>query len=123
MLRALLVREATDYQYVSPSCHLHYLSKLHLADVILREAESLAPKELTRQLLKKSIEEDLVVKAIADDEYQHRTRKESESSPRSPSSVRSLVQSIISPRIGQTSSPDWANIQVNVHPLNWAFLQ
>ena len=61
-----------------------------------------------------------MIEAIADDEYQHRTRKES--SPRSPSSVRSFVQSIISPRIGQTSSPDWANIQVNVHPLNCAFV-
>ena len=87
-----------------------------LADVILREAESLAPKELTRQQLKQSIEDDLIDKAIADNEYQHRTRKESSS--RSPSSVKSFVQSIISPRIGNTPSSDWANIQVNFHPFN-----
>jgi hypothetical protein len=74
---------------------------------------------LTRQLLKQSIEDDLIIEAVADDEHQQRTRKES--SPRA-SSVRSFVQSIISPRIGQTSSPDWANIQVNVHPLDWAFV-
>jgi len=82
---------------------------LPTTNFILREAESLAPKELTRQLLKQSIEDDLVDKAIADNEYQHRTRKES--SPRSSSSVKSFVQSIISPRIGQTSSSDWANLQ------------
>ena len=75
---------------------------------------------MTRQLLKQSIEDDLIAEAIADDEHQQRTRNES--SPRSSSSVRSFVQSIISPRIGQTSSSDWANIQVIVHPLDWDFV-
>jgi len=84
--------------------------RLPTTNVIQREAESLAPKELTRQLLKQSIEDDLIVEAIADHEYQQLERTRKESSPRSPSSVRSFVQSIISPRIGQTSQ-DWANIQ------------
>lgn len=77
----------------------------------MREAESLAPKELTRQLLEQSLEDDLV---LADDEYQHLAQKESP--PPSPSSIRSFVKSIVSPRIGQTSS-NWANIQVNAQPF------
>ena len=90
------------------------LSEL-LAGVILREAESLAPKELTRQLLKQSIEDDLMNKIISEDEHQPRTR--TESLPHSPSSITSLVKSFISPTIGRTSSSNWENLQVYAHLL------
>lgn len=86
------------------------------AGVILREAENLAPQELTRQLLKQSIEDGLADEVISNDEYQHPPQKES--SPPSPSSIRSFVKSFVSPLMGQKSSTNWANVQVNTHHLN-----
>ena len=101
------------------TCHLIIFTNFHtifFAGVILREAEHLAPQELTRQLLKQSIEDGLADEVISNDEYQHFAQKES--SPPSPSSIRSFVKSFVSPLIGQKSSTNWANVQVNTHLLN-----
>ncbi|KDR83835.1 hypothetical protein GALMADRAFT_262202 [Galerina marginata CBS 339.88] len=86
--------------------------RLPTTSFIQREAETLAPKELVRQMLKSSMEENVEIDGAAEPEevIGHR-RARSSSSARSASSIRSFVQTMVSPRLGRTPSGGWTNLQ------------
>ena len=78
-----------------------------------REAINLAPKELLKQKLKISMEETLQNEDIFEQEDRFDdARRSLPPSPRSASSIRSLVQSLVSYRVGRTPSAGWENLQV-----------
>lgn len=86
--------------------------RLPTSGFIQREAISLAPKELMRQELKMSMEETLKDEdAEQQDPPDVARRRSLPPSPRSASSIRSFVRSIVSPRLGRTPSSGWENLQ------------
>ncbi|KAF8913821.1 hypothetical protein CPB84DRAFT_1832685 [Gymnopilus junonius] len=91
--------------------HLCLPERLPTISFIQREAESLAPKELVRQMVKDSMEEEVERDGIIEQQEVEHTRTRTSSSSRSASSIRSFVKSMVSPRIGRTPSAGWANVQ------------
>jgi len=77
-----------------------------------REAINLAPKELLRQKLKMSMEETLQDEDIEQQHHLDDARQSLPQSPRSASSIRSLVRSMVSHRVGRIPSSAWQNLQV-----------
>ncbi|KAJ3502177.1 hypothetical protein NLJ89_g9007 [Agrocybe chaxingu] len=76
-----------------------------------REAEYLAPQELVKQQLKASLEETVVDVPPADSPTSGELRRRSDSTPRSAASIRSFVQSMVSPKSGRVPSSGWAHLQ------------
>lgn len=66
-----------------------------------------------RQMLKRSMEDEVdtesMVTTAEDTEF---ARPRSSSTPRSPSSFRSFVQSMVGPRTNRIPSSGWGNVQV-----------
>lgn len=96
-------------------CHrivfIHAVLDAHLEPslgFIQREAEKLAPRQLTRQLLKDSMEETM--DTPTDTQV---VQPEIESPIRSPSYIRSLVKSMINLRVARPLSTDFSNVQVS----------
>jgi hypothetical protein len=75
---------------------------------IQREAERLAPQELTRQLLRDSMIDTVDTPVNAQD-----AQPEIKSPTRSPSYIRSLVKSMVNLHLVRPSSTDFSNIQVS----------
>ena len=97
------------------SMHSYFLitkfSSILFKEFIQREAETLAPKELMRQMLKCTMEEEVNKDGMTESGVVD-VRPRTSSSPRSPSSIRSFVKSMVSPRLGRTPSAGWSNVQV-----------
>lgn len=73
----------------------------------------LVSQELTKELLlKASMEETLDVEPVEKPGDAHNVEVETQSSPRSPSSIRSYVKSMLSPLMPRTPSSNWSNVQV-----------
>ncbi|KAF8974228.1 hypothetical protein BDZ97DRAFT_1647347 [Flammula alnicola] len=85
--------------------------RLPTTSFLEREAENLAPKELVKQKLKASMEEDIETESVVESTESQHIRSQSASPPRSASSIKSFMKSIVSPRVGRTPSSGWSNIQ------------
>ncbi|KAF8165428.1 hypothetical protein B0H34DRAFT_689148 [Crassisporium funariophilum] len=85
--------------------------RLPTASVIQREAEGLAPREFTKQMLKSSMTDEITGDIPSEPQNMHHQRTKSESSPRSPTSIKSFFSSLVSPALGRTPSSGWANLQ------------
>ncbi|KAF5321593.1 hypothetical protein D9619_000465 [Psilocybe cf. subviscida] len=83
-----------------------------------REAQTLAPQEFLKQQLQHSIEDALDTEFIVEPELIERTssddqrsrRSSAPESPKTASSIRSFMQTLVKPRT-RTTSANWSNIQ------------
>ncbi|KAF4619940.1 hypothetical protein D9613_005183 [Agrocybe pediades] len=86
-------------------------SRLPTTSFIRREAEDLAPKELVKQMLTISMQEEMVKEVVESQEEREAPQSPSSSMSRRSSSIRSFVKSMVSPRLGRAPVSGWANLQ------------
>ncbi|KAF9569020.1 hypothetical protein CPC08DRAFT_702140 [Agrocybe pediades] len=86
-------------------------SRLPTTSFIRREAEDLVPKELVKQMLTISMQEEMVKEVVESQEEREAPQSPSSSMSRRSSSIRSFVKSMVSPRLGRAPVSGWSNLQ------------